>query len=112
MSLAAGRLRHKVEIQEQIEAKDSDGYPTIYWAEWATVWAAVEPLSVKEWMQSGQTQSQVSARITIRYRPGLKASMRILFRDKIYNIAGSFSDPVSGLEYLTLPVTEGTNDGE
>ena len=112
MALAAGRLRHRVEIEEQISERDSDGVLVTYWAPVASVWAAVEPVSVKEWIQSGQMQSEVKARFVIRYRPDIRASMRIVHRGLYYNIVGAFSDKESGREYLTLPVTEGVNDGQ
>ena len=110
MALAAGRLRHRVEIEEQISERD--GVLVTYWAPVASVWAAVEPVSVKEWIQSGQMQSEVKARFVIRYRPDIRASMRIVHRGLYSNIAGAFSAKESGLESLTLPVTEGVNDGQ
>ena len=112
MALDAGKLRHKVEIQEFIEVINSFGEREKYWAHVADVWAAIEPLSAKEFVAAQQMQSSVTARITIRYRPGIKPEMRILHRGKVYNIAGILADKVSGLEYLTLPVSHGVNDGQ
>ncbi|KPB96501.1 Head-tail adaptor protein [Pseudomonas syringae pv. maculicola] len=37
--------------------------------------------------------------------------MRALHRGRIYNIHGALPDAKSGLEYLTLPVSEGLNNG-
>lgn len=111
MALAAGRLRHTVRIEEFTQSRDSDGYPTEYWSEWATVAAEVVPLSAREFVQSAQVQSQVVARITIRYREGLSATMRIIFRGQVYNIAGVLPDNWSGLEYITIPVSAGVNEG-
>lgn len=111
MALAAGKLRHRVEIQEFVEVINSFGERERYWATFANVWAAIEPLSAKEFVAAQQMQSSVTARITIRYRPGIKPAMRILHRGKIYNIAGILADKVSGLEYLTLPVSEGVGEG-
>lgn len=82
------------------------------WTDVAEVWAAVEPASVREFIASQQMQSEIVARITIRYRAGLTAQMRILHRDRIYNPQGWLADPESGLEYLTAPCSEGVNDGD
>lgn len=112
MSLPAGRLRHRVLIQQQVTTRDDDGVQTTNWVDVATVWASVEPLSAREFIQSGQTQVAVAARITIRYRAGLQASMRILHRGQVYNIAGLLPDKVSGLEYITIPVSAGVNEGQ
>lgn len=112
MALAAGLLRHRLHIDEQVTSRDSDGIETTVWVTWATVWGAVEPLSAREFIQSGQTQSGITARVTIRYRDGLLPSMRIRHRGQIYNIAGLLPDKVSGIEYITIPVSAGVNDGQ
>lgn len=112
MSLPAGRLRHRVLIQQQVTTRDGDGVEQTAWVDVATVWASVEPLSAREFIQSGQTQSAVTARITMRYRDGLSPSMRLVHRGEIFNIAGLLPDKVSGLEYITIPVSAGVNDGQ
>ncbi len=112
MSLPAGKLRHRVLIQQQVTTRDGDGVEQTAWIEVATVWASVEPLSAREFIQSGQTQSAVTARITMRHRDGLLPSMRLIHRGEIFNIAGLLPDKVSGLEYITIPVSAGVNDGQ
>jgi len=112
MTLAAGSLCHRVELQNQVSTRDEDGILTTTWQTVDTVWASVEPLSAREFIQSGQGQAAVTARVTIRYRPDVDASWRALHRGKVYNIAGVLADRDSGLEYLTLPVSTGVNDGQ
>lgn len=112
MALAAGRLRHRIVIQEPVIDQDSSGELTTFWVDVAETWAAIEPLSVREFIAAQQMQSAVSARITIRYRDGLTPQMRILHRGRVYNPQGWLSDPESGLEYLTAPCSEGVNDGD
>lgn len=115
MALASGKLRHRVKIEQQVTYRDSDGVSQTEWVNVDTVWAAVEPLSAREFIQSGQSQSSVAARITIRSR-AISASMRLVhetrYGEQIYNIAGVLPDNVSGLEYITLPVSLGVNDGQ
>jgi SPP1 family predicted phage head-tail adaptor len=120
MSLAAGRLRHSVLIEKKVTTRDeATGAPVTSWQPFLTdgagqpmnVRAEVVPLSAKEFVAAQAVQSQITTRITIRYRPGLLASMRITFRGQIYNIAGALPDNLSGLEYITLPCSEGVNDG-
>lgn len=62
-------------------------------------------------MAAQAVQSEISARITIRYRAGLLPTMRIVFRGQVYNIAGALPDAVSGLEYITIPCSNGANAG-
>ena len=110
--MRAGTLRHQVIIQRPDYTQDPvTGEMTPSWIEVAKTWASVEPLSTREFVAAAANQSKVSARIVIRYRIGIDATMRILHRDKIYNIEGVLADKVSGLEYLTLPCSEGVNDG-
>lgn len=107
MSLAAGKLRHQVELQTPIEFKNANGERTETWAHVAYLWASVEPLSAKEFVTAQQTQSKITTRITIRRRDDVNASMRILYRGEVFNIEGVLTDPVSGLEYQTLPCSSG-----
>jgi SPP1 family predicted phage head-tail adaptor len=112
-SLNAGRLRHRVDIQARQENQGPDsGDSVVAWVTvWASVPAAIEPLSAREFLAAQTTQAQVVARITLRYREGLDASMRIVHGSSIYNIAGLLPDKDSGLEYFTVPVSKGVNEG-
>lgn len=123
MSFAAGRLRHRVRIDRRVESRDVYGGVALTWAPLtgvaatSTVWAAIEPLSVREFITAAAQESQISARITIRARPGLDATLRLVHivngvDGPIYNPAGFLSDKDSGLEYVTAPCSEGTNDGQ
>lgn len=109
----AGKLRHRVTIEYPVIAQDSSGATVVdEWALFGKYWAAIEPLSAKELIAAQATQSKVIARITIRYVPGLYAAMRILHGMKTYNIEGVLPDLDSGLEYITLPVSEGVRNYE
>lgn len=110
--MKAGSLRHRVTIQRPASAQNPNtGATTTTWEEVTQVWASVEPLSAREFIAAKAGQSEIQARIVIRYRSGIDATMRILYRDQVYNIEGVLPDPVSGREYLTIPVSMGVNDG-
>jgi SPP1 family predicted phage head-tail adaptor len=110
--MKAGTLRHRVTIQQPVSAQNpTTGAETVTWQYFAQVWASVEPVSVREFVAAKSGQSEVMARIVIRYRSGIDATMRILFRGAVYNIEGVLADAKSGLEYITLPVSMGVNDG-
>lgn len=109
--LDSGKLRHRVSIERVSYVQDATtGAMVETWAEIAKVWAAIEPLSAREFVQSAAGQSEVTARITIRAREIL-ATDRIIHRGTVYNIRGVLADKDSGLEYLTLPVAAGVNEG-
>ena len=81
------------------------------WQDVANVWASIEPLSVREFIASQAVQAEITARAVIRYRADIDATMRLIHRGKIYNIIGILADKNSGLEYQTLTLSEGVNDG-
>lgn len=113
MSLDSGKLRHRVTIQAPTQVQDPNtGAVVPSWSDVAEVWAAIEPLSAREFIQSQATQSQVTARITIRYNANVTALCRVIHNGKIYNVHGVLADKDSGLEYITLPVSQGVNTGE
>lgn len=110
--MRSGKLRHRVTLQKPERVRDPlTGGWVDGWGEVATVWASIEPLSAREFIAAQASQSEVTARIVIRHRPDVIAAMRILYRGRVYNIHGVLADAKSGLEYLTMPVSEGVNDG-
>lgn len=110
--MRAGRFRHKLILQRKVLVQDeTTGALTETWSDVANIWGGVEPLSAKEFIAANSVHSKVSARIVIRYRNDIDASMRILFDNKIFNIEGILPDNKSGREYITLPVSEGVNNG-
>lgn len=126
MSIAAGRFRHEIRIERLVDRRDENGSVIqdpesgATYQDWrlvAKVRAAIEPLSAREFIQSAATQSQVTARIVIRYRDGMNSAMRLVHAregrpDVIYNPHGVLVDPDSGLEYLTMPCSQGVGEGQ
>lgn len=108
MGILAGRLRQRVTLRKPEAVKSPYGEVTTAWVDVATCWADFVPLSVREFIGQSRVESQVSARVTIRYRDDVDATMRLVYAGKTYDIAGVLADPDSGREYLTLPVAEVT----
>lgn len=106
-----GLLRHRVEIQAQVTTEDSSGEVVQSWSSVATVWACIQPMSARETIMGQAMSSDVTTRIIMRYRDDVTASMRILHRGREFNIRGVIPDPVSGLEWLTLPCSQGPSPG-
>ena len=106
--LNAGKLRHRVDIEQPVIAQDSEtGAITETWAVFAqNIPAAIEPLSARDFIQSGAAQSEITTRITVRWLEGVRPNMRVVDGDTRYNIRGVLPDKNSGREYLTLPCDE------
>ena len=110
MTLAAGRLNKRVLLQSPMVTQDSGmGAVETEWWDEAEVWAAIEPLSVKDFISAAANQSQVTARIVLRYRDDIRPDWRVSHGGRIYTISGILRDADSGTEYLTLAVSEGVN---
>ena len=65
--MRAGRLRHRLNLQESTETRNAHGEAIITWATSYTVWGAVEPLSGSEATKAGQVKIQTQYRVIIRY---------------------------------------------
>lgn len=119
MPIKSSELRHVVNIEQRSESQDS------VTGEIATSWsvlhrdvrASIEPLSVKDFIQSGASQSDVNTRIKIRYLSGLNKSMRIIATcdchiGRIYSPKEFLEDNETGQTYLTIPCSYGVNQGD
>jgi len=108
MNLAAGQLRHRIEIHELVSVQDVNGTGnfTDTWPLFADAWAAVRPSSVNEFIAAGAEVSKVTVAVKIRYIAGIKRSMRIRHGERLYNIEGVLEDPYSGREWITLACSE------
>jgi SPP1 family predicted phage head-tail adaptor len=91
-----GKLRHRVELQSPTTTRSATGAALVSYATAATVWAAVEPLSGREYLAASQTQNEVSARIVIRYYSGLVPSWRVVFGSKTYIVESVINDDERG----------------
>ena len=112
--MRSGKLRQRITIQSSGLVQDTESGEMI--TAWSSVWekvpASVEPLSARDLIAAQAGQSEATGRMVIRYRAGVLPTMRILYRSEVYTIQGpALSDPVSGLEYLTILVAKGVNDG-
>lgn len=86
--MRAGDLRHRVTIQAKQATRDAYGAEVVTWGDVATVWAAVEPLAGREFLQAQQVQEAVTTRIRVRYRGDVAYTpeMRASWDGHLYNI--------------------------
>jgi SPP1 family predicted phage head-tail adaptor len=84
--MMAGALRHRVAIEQVAATGDGYGGRTESWTVLATVWAAVEPLSGREYFQAQQAQAKVTHKVTMRYRSGVTPGMRVKHGSRYFGI--------------------------
>lgn len=92
MALDAGKLSRQVTIQSPSTTQDEYGQPTQAWTDVITTWAAIRAATSKEIYAASSFVSQVSHIVLIRWRPGIQAKQRILYRDRVFEIQ-AISDP-------------------
>lgn len=123
-TLAAGRLRDVIQIQdpdeEQVEAGEG-GEGDVVVTGWTTTHANVRAEfdfgGPREMLLARQVQEVTTALLTFRWRPGLHGKQRIVWTNgggRIFNFLGSAPDRYTGRTYVTVPVAEASNrpDGD
>ena len=85
-----GKMRHRITFQRFSGTLDDFGDPLQTdddnWADVATTWAAIDPISGREFYAAEQSQSEVSHKIRCRYRTGLDTAMRITYGKRRFKI--------------------------
>lgn len=85
--MRAGQLRQRIAIEEKTAVQDANGEETITWVNWATVYAAVEPLRGDEYLAARTQAASVDTRIRVRYRDGVTTdTMRVAHGADVYDI--------------------------
>lgn len=84
--MRAGTLRQRVTIQEKNVTQNEYGEEVITWDDVNTVWAAVEPLQGREFLEAQRAGAEVTTRIRIRHRDGIEPEMRVSWGDHAYDI--------------------------
>jgi len=85
--MQAGRLDRRITIQAPTVTKSASGAPVEGWADVATVWAAVNPKSGREYWSAQQRVAELDSVFRIRYRTGVTRQMRIAYGGEYYDIA-------------------------
>jgi head-tail adaptor len=108
-------MRHRVNIQQRTTQQDpvTGDLDTTWVNVYENVPCAIESLSVKEFIQSQATQSEMSVRIVMRMIRGFtySADLRLVgtcgcHNGKIYDPAGWLEDKTTAQEYVTAPCSQ------
>jgi SPP1 family predicted phage head-tail adaptor len=84
--MQVGKLRHSIKLQHRTESQAPDGSVTYTWTTYATVWAAIKPISGKEAFIAEQAKVDADYEITIRYNSAVISTDRVLFGARIFDI--------------------------
>lgn len=108
--MRAGRLNHLITIQEPTEIQDTTGQAVKSWGTFAQVWANIEPLSGREFLDAQQINAETKVRIRIRKLDDVTQKMRVSYDSKVYNI-NTIIHVHERQREMHLMCSEGTNDG-
>lgn len=106
----AGELRHPIVIQTRATTVDSYGGQETTWTNFASLFAAVEPLSGRELLNAQSFRSGVTTRIRSRYVPDVNAAMRVVYGSRVFEIAAVLNVNERGRE-MHLICSEGMTQG-
>ena len=84
--MRAGRLNRRITLQSATEVRDAYGQAVKTWADVATVWAEVMPLSGREREIASQTAAETNVKFRIRWRSDITADMRVVYGGRNYEI--------------------------
>lgn len=79
--MEAGRLRHRVTIEEKSVTRDTYGGEVVTWETFATVWGDVSPMVGREYLEGRQEGAEINTRVRIRYLAGVRPEMRVKWAD-------------------------------
>lgn len=117
--MLAARLRHRVTFQEQVNSQDPvTGAVSLSWenawidssTELKDVPAEVLTGPGREWVGAATINAETSARINLRWFPGLRQSWRILWDGRVYNIESMETDATARREWR-LRCVDGPSEG-
>ena len=86
--MQAGKLDQRVTLWRLSGGVDDWGTPIESWAPLFTCWAAVEPLTGREYLAAQAAVSEETARIRMRFRPWMTAEDRVVHSGTTYGIEG------------------------
>ena len=79
--VSSGRLNQRITIQAMTRVRGALGGHDETWSNFAIVWAEVTDMSGRELFNAKAMGSEVTKRVTIRYRTDIVAAMRVIFSD-------------------------------
>lgn len=81
-----GELNKRVTIQTNTATRGTTGQAIEAWTDTATRWAAIEPLTGREYWQAQQVNAEMTVKITIRYYAGLTVKNRVKYGSRYFDI--------------------------
>ena len=86
-AIEIGKLDKRITFQKQVLTLDEMGQDKHEWKDFKTVWAEFYPVRSGEYREADQKKREETVyKANVRYIPGIDASLRIRFRDRLFLI--------------------------
>lgn len=105
-----GQLRHQVTIERPAETRGQMGSQKKAWAPICQTWARVQPLSGRALEVAQALHSEVTVKITMRFRADVDGTCRVTYRGQVYAVQYVLNPEEANRE-LQLYCTVGTSEG-
>jgi SPP1 family predicted phage head-tail adaptor len=76
--MQSGRFRHQVSLQRRTDSQNPSGQVSHSYAEFAEPWARISSITGREFVAAQQVQSEVTTKITIRWRHDVDETCRVV----------------------------------
>lgn len=80
--MQAGWLKHRITIQSFTQSQDESGEQVEKWRNHATMWASIEPLRGRAFIEARGEHADVTTKIRLRFRRDITVDMRVLWMDE------------------------------
>jgi len=84
--MEAGRLRHRVIVEQVSLTADAMGQGTETWTTYTTLWMDLQPLRGRELIAAQAVNSEITVKAISRYKSGISPTMRLKHGTAIYTI--------------------------
>ena len=111
MTIGAGELRHSIRVDRKTVERTDSGAAVDAWKFLKKRAAGFKFLRGQELYVAQQIHAKVIARASVRAPSGVIAADRVAFRGAFYNVEAVLPDPDSGLEFESIYLSSGLNEG-
>ena len=109
--MQAGKLKHRITIQQRNSGRDAAGQPVLTWSDIAqNISASIIHQTGLQVLKAGAEVSIVKSSIRVRYITGITAGMRIVHGSTIYDIKAVLPD-LEKKQHVDFICESGANDG-
>lgn len=100
--MQAGKLRHRIAIEDFTTAQDAYGVPIRTWSTNSTVWGSIEPISGREQMEADQIAGEVTHRVRLRHTTNVTNTTRLKFGTRYFDVVSIMDNREIGAELEIL----------